>query len=220
MPLLELNLIAGQSTLPGDLRSLLREAGKRVRRFRREQHVPGFVPSDFRQVYHYLRALANTELLAGSHFCEWGSGFGVVTCLAAALGFEACGIEIEPALVEAAQQLADDFELPAEFVCGSFIPRGATPAADAFSWLTTSAATEFESPAFEPQDFDVIFAYPWPDEELLVEDLFERFAAEGAVLITYQEIQGVRVRRKAARLPDRGERGTDVPRLSLGQPGD
>src|SRR2546423_1671474 len=71
-----------------------------------------------------LQALAESALAPGGRFCEWGSGFGVVTCLAAMIGFDACGIEIEPDLVAAARRLAADFDLSAEFVCGSFVPRG------------------------------------------------------------------------------------------------
>jgi hypothetical protein len=43
------------------------------------------------------------------------------------LGIDACGIEIEGELMDAAQQFADDFGLPVEFIRGSFIPKGGDP---------------------------------------------------------------------------------------------
>ena len=56
-------------------------------------------------------------------------------------------------------------------------------------------------------DFDVIFAYPWPDEESLTADLFERCGRAGAVLVTYHTSDELRIRRKTvrSRREDRGQ---------------
>jgi len=199
MPLVELSLPADRAALPGDVRAFLREADRRIERFRRDRHIPGFVPSDFARAYGVLRALAEGDVTAGTLLCEWGSGFGVVTCLAAMLDFDACGIEIEGELVDAARQLADDFGLPAEFVRGSFIPPESEvclAAGDGFGWLTTHAGSTDEELGLGPADFDVIFAYPWPDEERVIGALFERHARPGAVLMTYHGCEDLRLRRK------------------------
>lgn len=193
MPLLDLNLLVGGRTLPAQTRTFLREAQRRIDRFRLEHRIPGFIPSDFRRAYLGLRALAAAELTPGNLFCEWGSGFGVVTCLAAMLGFEAHGIEIEADLVDAARELANDFDLPAEFVRGSFIPPG-TNLLGRFAWMDTDEG--HDDPALAPDDFDVIFAYPWPDEEGAIAELFDQCAAEGAILVTYHGMDGLRWRRK------------------------
>ena len=42
----------------------------------------------------------------------------------------------------------------------------------------------------------MVFAYPWPDEEWVIERLFRRYAAVGAVLVTYHGGEGFRVQRK------------------------
>ena len=46
---------------------------------------------------------------------EWGSGLGVIACLASCAGFDAVGIEIEPKLVEMSKDIAHDHKIDAEF---------------------------------------------------------------------------------------------------------
>jgi hypothetical protein len=202
MALVDVNLSVDRIAPPSDVRALLDEAERRIERFQRDCRVPAFVPSDFAGAYGVLRALADSGAAPGSLFCEWGSGFGVVACLAAMLDFDAHGIEIDAGLVEEARRLAADFGLPVEFVCGSFIPAGAERSVggdDRFAWLTTRAAGAEEEADLGPADFDVVFAFPWPDEEEVIPTLFHRHAAAGAVLVTYHEAQDFRVRRKVAR---------------------
>jgi hypothetical protein len=199
MPLLDLDVPIRQTKLPGDVRAFLREADRRITRFLREGHVPAFVPSDFPRVYQTLRALSEAGLTQGGLFCEWGSGFGVVACLATLLDFDAFGIEVEDELVEAAQELADDFGLPVEFVHGSFLPADFDARGQQFAWLTTDTHDGHATLDLGPDDFDVIFAYPWPDEESLTADLFERRGRVGALLVTYHTSDELRVQRKITR---------------------
>jgi hypothetical protein len=188
--------------VPRDIRRFLREAQRRVARFQRHSRLPAFVASDYDRVYRALRAVAEADLAPGRLFCEWGSGFGVVACLAALLEFDACGIEIEGELVDAARALADDFGLPVEFVHGSFIPPGYDADDDAFAWLTTTADAAHDELGLEPDDFDVVFVYPWPDEEGLTADLFARRGQAGSLLLTYHGNDDFRLRRKGK--PRRG----------------
>jgi hypothetical protein len=200
MPLVDLDFEIEDREIPGDVQVFLREAERRIERFQRCSPVPGFVPSDFEQAFRVLRAVATAELTPGRLFCEWGSGFGVVACLAALLDFDACGIEIDLGLVEAGQALAKDFDLPVEFVCGSFIPPGAKVSLesdDGFGWLTTEGDGAHEELGLTTDDFSIIFAYPWPDEELTIEQLFEEYAAAGALLITYHGGSDFRTRQKS-----------------------
>src|SRR5262245_62800329 len=124
MPLVDLDLKSRPAPMPASVRQFLREADRRIEQFQATSKAHAFVPSDHFSAFGALQSLAESALAPGGRFCEWGSGFGVVTCLAAMIGFDACGIEIEADLVDAARRLAEDFELSAEFVCGSFIPRG------------------------------------------------------------------------------------------------
>ena len=201
MPLVEVRLEHDDDAIPGDVDRFLREANRRIEEFQRESSVPGFVACDHERTYRVLRNVAAAQVTPGTLFCEWGSGFGVVACLAAMLDFDAVGIEIEEALVAEAQKLARDFELPVEFLHGSFIPQGGAVPADlgeGFVWLNTEEADPDEL-AFDPNDFDVIFAYPWPDETDITTALFQRFARNGALLVTYHENGALRLRRKVAK---------------------
>jgi hypothetical protein len=172
--------------LPGDVRRFLHEADRRIDRFLHSCWAPGFVASDFACVYASLCRLETSGLAPGRYFCEWGSGFGVVSCLAAMLGFDAWGIEIRGELVDASRRLADDFDLPVEFGRGSFVPRRAGSAGGA----------GYEEIGLEIKDFDVIFAYPWPHEERRTARLFHRHARVGTLLLTYHGGDEVRLRRR------------------------
>jgi hypothetical protein len=129
--------------IPTEIRAFLREADRRIRRYSRRYRNSAFCPCNFGGAFSILQHLAAQAEAAGTLFCEWGSGFGVVTCLAALLDFDAYGIEVDSTLVRASRRLAADFELPVEFAQGSFIPAGdriLMQAAGSFAWLTTTEA--------------------------------------------------------------------------------
>jgi hypothetical protein len=205
MPLVEVPLPTNEARPPGDVLAFLREAERRIEEFQRERVIPSFVPSDFVRVYAVLETVARGAVAPGMLFCEWGSGFGVVTCMAAMLDFDASGIEIEAELVDHAQQLAADFDLPVEFVCGSFIPADSEACfrpGQQFTWLNTDTGRD-DDLELGPADFDVIFTYPWPDEEMVVENLFERHASAGSLLVTYRGGDDFRLQRKKHAKPHR-----------------
>jgi len=206
VPLVDIEISINGSVLPDDVVAFLHEADLRVSQFVRNSpiRVTGFVPSDFVTVYHALRAITEANLAPGTSLCEWGSGFGVVASLAAMLEFNAYGIEIERGFVDASRKLADDFGLPVEFVHGSYVPSGAEAYveetyadnnAESFS-LVTDAENAYDELGLDPDDFDVVFAYPWLGEECLIEGLFEKYAAEEALLLTYNQYNSVRLQRK------------------------
>jgi hypothetical protein len=187
--------------LPNAVARLIADAQRQVEAFS-NQHaasVPAFVPSDFELVYRGLAAIQSQRLAAGQRFIEWGSGFGVITCLAETLGFDAVGIEIEPQLVELADALAAEHGIAAQFARGSFLPPGAEPRLempDDVAWLTTTGPDGYEELETEPDEYDVVFAYPWPGEEQVIFDVFADCAAVGALLLTYHGQEGLRLQRK------------------------
>lgn len=213
MPLLDLPLTRSSERPPADVRRLLREARRRSRRAQRAGEVPAFAPSDFEAVYGALREVEASGAMQGRWFCEWGSGLGAVCCLAATLGLDAWGIEAEQTLVRAARRLAADFGLPAEFVRGSYIPAGAEVALTSgreFNWLSRGVARPaYEALGLGVEEFDLVFVYPWPDEEALIEALFEGHARQGALLLTYHADGHLRLRRRGGE-PGSGSRCREI----------
>ncbi len=199
-----------EAALPLDVEAFIEEAHRRIDLYFARQtklRVPRFVVSDARKAYRVLRAVSEDQLALGRTFCEWGSGFGVITSLASLLGFDACGIEIEESLVEHARQLAADFHLEARFVCGSYIPEeydystdgiGDAVALSESTPLPSERARGVRASDFdnEIEEYDVIYVFPWPGEAELVEALFDSRAAAGGLLVTYDEQDGAIVQRR------------------------
>ncbi|HEU0078532.1 MAG TPA: hypothetical protein VFQ76_12820, partial [Longimicrobiaceae bacterium] len=91
--------------LRGRLESLCEEGREMWDRFDHEVRSKDFHPfvaADYDRVLDALLKLRGP----GLRFLEWGSATGVITIMADLLGFEAYGIELDPALVETARGLA------------------------------------------------------------------------------------------------------------------
>jgi hypothetical protein len=110
-----------------------------------------FVPSDYKTVYRVLAAVPR------GRFLEWGSGMGVVTGLAALLGFEARGIERDPPLAEMSRRLMRDMALSASILTGDYMEEDCVA--------------------------DVYFCYCWPGKTAETQQRFIEFAPSDAVLL-------------------------------------
>ena len=159
----------------------------------RQKKFHPFVAADYERV---LRALV--PLCApGVSFVEWGSATGVITIMASLLGCDAFGIELDPALVRVARNLAAKFESRATFAEGSFLPTG-------YRWRPTTGdgrlGTIGDGPSAYPimgralDDFDLVYAYPWGGEEPMMLDLMRVYGGQGARLLMHGDT-GVRVYR-------------------------
>ena len=201
MPLIDVPLMADERPIAAPVCALLDEAKRRIERYFEDsptaEQEHAFVPSDFEAAYRALRTIVEQRLAPGRQFCEWGSGFGVVAALAAGLGLRATGIEVDERLVQASRQLARDFSLPVEFVRGNFVPEDEEPdlAPGEIAWLHDDSTDGWAELEMEPDEVDLIYAYPWPGEEHAIEEIFESVAADQALLLTYHGRDGVRLRR-------------------------
>ncbi|MCP5489172.1 MAG: hypothetical protein H7A43_11060 [Verrucomicrobia bacterium] len=184
--------------------TFIREAESRIEAFRiarANRPIRHFIPSDYRAVYAALQYLAGGDLLTGANFCEWGSGFGVVTGLAVMEGLTATGIEIEPDLIAASKGLLQDFEIDCLLLTGSYLPTGYGLYYDSVGDSRQLVADGSSNPVYdregiEVSDFDLVFVYPWPGEAQMVEDLFEATAVDGAILLIYQGHQDLQAYRQ------------------------
>jgi hypothetical protein len=204
MRLVEIDLTPSADPIPAYVTQLLADAKHQILSFEEQSRasIPAFVPSDFELVYRALVAIKSANLATGRRVLEWGSGLGIVTCLAVWVGFDAVGIEIEPRLVSIAEELAEKHGVATQFACGSFVPQGAELRSDYSGdalWLSTDGPDGYEELELDPDDFDVVFAYPWPGEEQVIFDLFNDCAAVGALLLTYHGQEGLRLKRKTRR---------------------
>lgn len=187
------------------LEALVREADQAADDFverTSDSPVPGFVPSDFGLTARALIAIRERSLAPGITLCEWGSGVGGVTIAASMLGFDAVGIEIDEGLVDVSRDLARRMNAPnARFFLGSFVPDDAeahVDSTDEIVWLVTGGGDAHAEMGVGIDDFDVIFAYPWPGEESVIINLFADRAAAGALLVTYNGVEGMRAVRKSS----------------------
>lgn len=201
MPVVPLEIEPVLGPLPPDVAGFLADADARIDVFfeeRKRERRLGFFPSDYELAFRTLSAVRVLDRDA-RRLCEWGSGFGVVAGLGVLLGYEAHGIEINSDLISASRRLLGDHDLDAVILEGSFIPEdyARTERMSTFETMTVLSGAEVYADAdIDIDDFDVIFAYPWPDEEPQYCDLFDQFADYGAVLLTYSMLEGMRVYRK------------------------
>ena len=119
-----------------------------------------FVPSSAEMVYQVLRALP------AGRWCEWGSGIGVNTGIAACCGHRAVGIEIDPPLAAASRQLLAEFGIEADILEGDYYEQSILA--------------------------DYYYVYCWPSQIRAVEEHFERFAPPTARLLICYGAEDVR----------------------------
>ncbi len=158
-------------------------------RVRQDQWHP-FVAADYDGVRDALIALR----APGRRFLEWGSANGVITIMADLLGFEAFGIEIDPALVRSAAALAKRTGSSARFVEGSFLPMGwewAPEDGDRRTGTIDDGPSGYLLLGRALEDFDVVYGYPWPGEEPMMLDLMRTHGSPDAVLLLYDTERGV-----------------------------
>lgn len=188
---------------PDLLHRLGLEADELWRRHKQRQggRFHGFVPADLAGAHAALATLRHSA----DSFVELGSGVGTITIVADLLGYDATGIEIEPWLVSAAEELAERFESDASFVEGSFLPDGfrVDELIDADFHVTYDAAgSAWNVLDTDLADFDIVYAFPWPGEEELFLELLRRHGRRGQSFLAYHADEGF-VLRRDGRVVDR-----------------
>ena len=170
---------AGDLPVPRFVDCFIRDAEDRAEEYGDRAGKGLFVPGDYRYAFQILQWLLRTKAAdKGAAFLEWGSGQGMVTILAALLGYDAVGVEIDEALVRESRELAARYDAPARFEQGSYDK--ATPGLKVFTAKKRA----------------VVYVYPWPGEEPFFLQLFTETAGPGAFLLMCLGPEDIRVYRK------------------------
>ena len=185
----ERELLADEEHLLLEMKQLWTESDDLWERCRNKLEFGSFVSADYLAIYQELVQLQGQV----ETVLEWGSGLGVVTIMASRLGFDAHGIEVEPRLVEHSLLLAEKYGPDAQFATGSFIP-------DDYVWdnemTSDSTRTDHDSRAaydeldMELRDFDLVYAYPWPDEHPFFMNIMQTCGGEGSLFLCYDAREG------------------------------
>ena len=150
----------------------------------RKQEWHPFMPASYDRVLETLIDLR----APGLRFLEWGSATGVITIMADMLGYEAYGIELDPSLVDTARALAATFDSRATFVAGSFMPDGyqwIAPSGDTRQGTIGDGVSGYAALGMDLDRFDYVFAYPWPGEDLMMQDIVRRCGGTRTRLLQY-----------------------------------
>lgn len=150
----------------------------------------GYVSANYRAVYESLVLLQGHA----QTFLEWGSGLGVVSIMASRMGFEAYGIEAEAELVEYARLLSRAYQADAKFAAGNFMPEDFewNPArGHEISRTVLDTGSGYAELDMELRDFDLIYAYPWPEEHDLYRNIIQDCGRPGSLLLSYDAQEGI-----------------------------
>ena len=106
-------------------------------------------------------------------------------------------------LCNVAEGIREDFDLPVTIVQGSYIPDGvedlmdeAHMAYDGELVLHPDPDNAYAELGYAINDFDLIFAYPWPNDAEVTFEIFERCAAKGALILVYYDDDAIALFRK------------------------
>ena len=199
MPIEEIDLQINESPIPEQVKSFLAEAEHRIDELfdtEKNRKVPRFIPSNAELLYKHLSSIVSGDFNLGDNYCEWGSGYGVGSCLASMLGFNSFGIEIEPSLVQASRALSKKTHIDVTIIESDYMPEG-------FECYEGSGGAElirpenyvyrtseyidvgYEGMEINLDEIDVFFVYPWPGEQEFMLEFFQAVAADGAIFLVY-----------------------------------
>lgn len=190
--------------MPTEVRHWISEARQRIEAFQDcwdKNQIEQFVAADYELVYQSLTWLLETQPTIGRRFLEWGCGFAVVAALASSLELDAIGIEAESDLLAQGRRTIDSWNVPVELIHGNFLPAGCESIADDPTLPSLGHAVDCGYRQIDSQldDFAIVYSYPWPGEDDFHNQVFDRYAAVGAVQIMFCGPNDVRAFRKTDR---------------------
>ncbi len=188
--------------IPAELAARITSARDEIEAFQDRWDRPQieqFVAADYHLVYQCLNWTLQFQPRLGQRFLEWGSGFSIVSAIAADLGLNSFGIEAEPDLLAMGRKTIQTWNVSVELVEGNFLPPGAAQLSDdpMLPSLSHDVADGYQTIGLDLDDFALVYSYPWPGEDDFHEFVFDRYAAFGALLMLFCGPNDVRLWRKA-----------------------
>ncbi len=188
--------------IPDELAARITSARDEIEAFQDRWDRPQieqFVAADYHLVYQCLNWTLQFQPRLGQRFLEWGSGFSIVSAIAAEMGLNSFGIEAEPDLLAMGRKTIQTWNVSVELVEGNFLPPGAAQLSDdpMLPSLSHDVADAYQSIGLDLDDFALVYSYPWPGEDDFHEFVFDRYAASGALLMLFCGPNDVRLWRKA-----------------------
>ena len=187
--------------IPSELAARITSARSEIEAFQDRWDRPQieqFVAADYHLVYQCLNWTLQFQPRLGQRFLEWGSGFSIVSAIAAELGLNSFGIEAERDLLAMGRKTIQTWNVSVELVEGNFLPPGAAQLSDdpMLPSLSHDVADAYQKIGLDLDDFALVYAYPWPGEDDFHEFVFDRYAASGALLMLFCGPNDVRLWRK------------------------
>ena len=188
--------------IPSELAARITSARSEIEAFQDRWDRPQieqFVAADYHLVYQCLNWTLQFQPRLGQRFLEWGSGFSIVSAIAAEMGLNSFGIEAEPDLLAMGRKTIQTWNVSVELVEGNFLPPGADQLSDdpMLPSLSHDVADAYQTIGLDLDDFALVYSYPWPGEDDFHEFVFDRYAASGALLMLFCGPNDVRLWRKA-----------------------
>lgn len=153
-----------------------------------DQHqAEQFVAADYELVYQTLTWLKRHHPPIGNRFLEWGCGFAAVACLADQLGWNSHAIEAHPDLIEQAKKTVAMWPARVDLFGGNFLPAEAAELSfdPTLPSLGHGGDSAYDAWGLDLDDFALVYSYPWPGEDEFHEDVFDRDAGIGAMLLMF-----------------------------------
>ena len=196
----EIKLDLKDILVPPDIATLVLEADQGMDNYYdagKNKGNPNIVPCDPTLFYKALAYITQKDIPIGRVFCEWGSGFGYCGCLAAKLGYDSFGVELDEKLVAYSEKFAKTRGLDVTYLTTSYFPEGfscyegsggrelITPEETSYRDHSNHFLPIYSGMEHDTGEIDVFFVYPWPTEYEMFLELFDALASDGAIYLVY-----------------------------------